>query len=69
LQEWYERTLIWSFYFLPSEYQTNLEFLKQHNLDIKQIVSDVFPLEKINEAFTRRFERQDESLKIVVTMD
>lgn len=69
MQEWYERTMIWSFYFLPSEYRQNLEFIQQHKIDLKKTVSDVFPLEKINEAFIRRFEQQDESLKIVITMD
>jgi threonine dehydrogenase-like Zn-dependent dehydrogenase len=69
LQEWYERTLVWSFYFTPDEYEENVRFIHEHRIDLKQIVSDVFPLERINEAFAQRFDHQDKSLKIVITMD
>lgn len=69
LQEWVERTLVWSFYFTPAEYQENLDFIRDHQIDLKKIVSDVFPLERINEAFEKRFDRQNESLKIVIQMD
>ena len=66
LQEWYERTLVWSFYFTPGEYEKNVEFVRKHNIDLSKIVSDVIPLEKINDAFAKRFDKQAESLKIVV---
>jgi len=69
LQEWYERTLVWSFYFTPMEYKENYKFIKDKNIDLKKVVSDVFPLEKINEAFHKRFEQPDKSLKIVITMN
>ncbi|OGV35579.1 MAG: hypothetical protein A2020_07200 [Lentisphaerae bacterium GWF2_45_14] len=69
LQEWYERTLVWSFYFTPDEYEENLNFVKDNKIDLKKIVSDIFPLERINEAFMKRFEKPNESLKIVITMD
>jgi threonine dehydrogenase-like Zn-dependent dehydrogenase len=68
LQEWYERTLVWSFYFTPSEYEENLRFIKNNKIDLKKIVSDVFPLAEINEAFKKRFENPEESLKIVIEM-
>jgi threonine dehydrogenase-like Zn-dependent dehydrogenase len=69
LQEYYERTLVWSFYFTPAEYEENLKFIKDRQIDLKKIVSDLFPLDKINEAFKKRFENPEESLKIVITMD
>ncbi len=69
MQEWFERTLIWSFYFLPSEYEENIAFLRKHKIDLKKVVSDVFPLDKIAEAFVERFDKQATSLKIVVAMD
>ena len=69
LQEWYERTLVWSFYFTPTEYTENLKFIKDNKIDLKKIVSDVFPLDNINEAFKKRFEQPEDSLKIVITMD
>jgi threonine dehydrogenase-like Zn-dependent dehydrogenase len=67
LQEWYERTLAWSFYFTPDEYEDNLKFIRDNKIDLSKVVTDVFPLEKINEAFAKRFEDQENSLKIVVT--
>jgi threonine dehydrogenase-like Zn-dependent dehydrogenase len=68
LQEWFERTLVWSFYFNPPEYEQNLEFLKKHRIDLKKVISDVYPLEQINAAFQKRFDKQAESMKIVVTL-
>jgi len=67
LQEWFERTMVWSFYFTPAEYTENLAFIKENNIDLTKIVSDVIPLENINQAFQKRFENQEESLKIVIT--
>jgi threonine dehydrogenase-like Zn-dependent dehydrogenase len=69
LQEWYERTLIWSFYFTPAEYGENLKFIRDNKIDLRKVVSDVFPLAEINEAFKKRFEKPEESLKIVIQMD
>jgi threonine dehydrogenase-like Zn-dependent dehydrogenase len=69
LQEWYERTLVWSFYFTPDEYMENLKFIKDNKIDLKKVVSDVFPLDNINEAFKKRFEKPEDSLKIVIKMD
>lgn len=68
LQEWVERTLVWSFYFTPDEFQENLDFIARHKIDLKRVVSDVIPLSRINEAFEKRFEQQDNSLKIVISM-
>ncbi len=68
LPEWYERTLVWSFYFTPSEYGANLKFIIDNNIDLKKIISDVFPLEKINDAFLKRFQYPEKSLKIIVKM-
>lgn len=67
LQEWYERILVWSFYFTPEEYADNLKFIRENNIDLKMVVSDVFPLTEISEAFKKRFEQPEESLKIVIT--
>ena len=69
LQEWYERTLVWSFYFTPTEYEENLKFIRDNKIDLKKIVSDVFLLVKINEAFKKRFEKPEASLKIVIEME
>ncbi len=66
LQEWYERTLVWSFYFTPDEYPDNVKFIKDNNIDLKSIVTDVVALDKINEAFQKRFDKPEESLKIVI---
>lgn len=68
LPEWLERTLVWSFYFTPGEFQENLDFIERHGSDLRQVISEVVPLSRINEAFQRRFEQQDSSLKIVVSM-
>jgi threonine dehydrogenase-like Zn-dependent dehydrogenase len=68
LQEWIERTLVWSFYFTPEEYQENLDFIARHGIDLKKVVSDVIPLSRINEAFQKRFDEQETSLKIVISM-
>jgi len=67
LQEWYERTLVWSFYFTPNEYEDNLKFIRDYKIDLKKVVTDTFSLENINDAFKKRFEKPDESLKIVIT--
>ena len=69
LPEWYERTLVWSFYFTSGEYEENANFIREHNIDLRRIVSDVIPLADIQKAFSKRFERQDESLKIVISME
>jgi threonine dehydrogenase-like Zn-dependent dehydrogenase len=69
LPEYYERTLVWSFYFNPPEYPENLSFLKEGNIDLKPLVSHTFPLEKIQEAFRMRFEQPALSNKIVITME
>jgi len=69
MQEWFERTLVWSFYFNPEEYEMNLKFVKENNIDLKKLVSDTFTLDAINDAFVHRFKHQDKSLKIVITMD
>lgn len=68
LQEWHERKLVWSFYFTPGEFEENIKFLKENKIDLSPVVSDVFELEKIQEAFVKRFEKQDESLKIIIEM-
>ena len=69
LQEYYERTLVWSFYFTPTEYTENLKFIKDNKINLKQIVSDVFSLDNINEAFKKRSDQPKDSLKIVIKMD
>jgi threonine dehydrogenase-like Zn-dependent dehydrogenase len=69
MQEWYERNMIWSFYFTPDEYTENIKFLKDKNIDLKKIISHLIPLKNINDAFRKRFEQPENSLKIVITMD
>ena len=69
LGEYFERSLIWSFYFTPDEFAQNVEFLRGTGIDLRQCVSHIFPLEKIQEAFEMRFEHQELSTKIVITMD
>lgn len=69
LPEYFERTLIWSFYFTPSEYEENIRFIKENNIDLSKIISDVIPFSDIQQAFHKRFDCQDESLKIVVSME
>jgi threonine dehydrogenase-like Zn-dependent dehydrogenase len=69
LQEWVERTLVWSFYFTPGEYAGNIAFLREHAVDVSRIVSDVFPLDRAQEAFVQRFDHQDRTLKTVIVME
>lgn len=69
LPEWYERNLVWSFYFLPEEYEDNIQSVRSAKTDIAKVISHRIPLEDINEAFRLRFECQDESSKIVITMN
>lgn len=68
LPEWHERTLVWSFYFTPDEYAENIAFVQKHRIDVRQVVSDVVPLERIDEAFRKRFDDPAHSLKIVIAM-
>ena len=69
LPEYIERTLVWSFYFTPNEYAENVEFIRSHKIDLGKVVSDVMPLDEIRQAFHKRFECRDESLKIVIAME
>lgn len=69
LPEWVERTLVWSFYFTPNEYEENVRFVKENDLDLKAVVTNTYPLDQIGDAFRERFERPEESLKIVITID
>ena len=69
LPEWLERTMVWSFYFTPDEYADNVRFLQEHRIDLRRVVSDVFPLDRIGEAFAKRFADREHSTKIVITMD
>ncbi len=66
LPEWWERSLVWSFYFNPGEYEPNLEFLRTHRIDLRPVVSDVTPFAEINSAFAKRFEHPEASLKVVI---
>jgi threonine dehydrogenase-like Zn-dependent dehydrogenase len=69
LRENFERNLVWSFYFTPAEYEKNLKFIKDQRIKISEVISDVYPLDKINDAFTKRFEQQENSLKVVIVND
>lgn len=61
--------MVWSFYFTPDEYADNVRFLQEHRIDLRRVVSDVFPLDRIGEAFAKRFADREHSTKIVITMD
>ena len=69
LPEWMERGLAWSFCFTPAEYSENIRFIAEHKIDLRQAVSDVFPLDEINAAFEKRFTDPEHSTKIVISMD
>lgn len=63
-----ERAVIGSFYFTPSEYEENLRLVAGGRISLDRLVSHVYPLEEINEAFAMRFKRPNESLKVVVRL-
>ncbi|MPN01638.1 Hydroxylamine reductase [bioreactor metagenome] len=69
LPEWQERTLVWSFYFTPGEYAENVKFLKDHGIDLGKVITDTYPLDRINDAFEKRFTDPEHSIKIVITME
>ena len=69
MEEYVERTLVWSFYFTPNEYEENMKFIRDHKIDLKQVVTDVVPIDQINEGFLKRFDHQDTSLKVVISME
>ena len=68
LPEWQERNMIWSFYFNKKEYYENLDFISRHKINLKKVISHVFGLDKINTAFSMRFDHPAETMKIVISM-
>jgi len=69
MPEYVERSMIWSFYFTPNEFEENMKFIRDHHIDLGKVVTDVVPLDRINEGFLKRFEKQSESLKVVISME
>jgi threonine dehydrogenase-like Zn-dependent dehydrogenase len=63
-----ERQVIGSFYFAPSEYEQNLRLVTEGRIALDRLVSHVYPLERINEAFAMRFQSPNDSLKVVVSL-
>ena len=69
MPEYMERTLVWSFYFTPNEYEDNIKFIRDHHIDLSKIVTDIVPLDRINEGFLKRFDYQSQTLKVVISME
>lgn len=69
MPEYIERSLVWSFYFTPNEYEENMKFIRDHHIDLSKIVTDIVPLDRINEGFLKRFDYQSQSLKVVISME
>ena len=69
MPEYMERSLVWSFYFTPNEFEDNMKFIRDHHIDLSRIITDVVPLDRINEGFLKRFDHQNESLKVVISME
>ena len=69
MPEYMERTLVWSFYFTPNEYEDNMKFIRDHHIDLSKIVTHIVPLDRINEGFLKRFDYQSQSLKVVISME
>ena len=63
-----ERQVLGSFYFHPLEYEENLRILSAGFINLERLVSHVYPLEKINEAFEMRFGHPERSLKVVIAL-
>jgi threonine dehydrogenase-like Zn-dependent dehydrogenase len=53
-------------YFGRSEYKTNVELVKNGSIKLKPIITHVFPLDQIQEAFFTRFKKKDSSMKVIV---
>ena len=69
IPEYVERTLVWSFYFTPNEYEENMKFIRDNQIDLSKIVTDIVPFDRINEGFLKRFDYQSQSLKVVISME
>ena len=63
-----ERQVIGTFYFPRMEYEENLKLVADGRINLERLVSHVYPLERINEAFEARFGHPDDSLKVVITL-
>jgi L-iditol 2-dehydrogenase len=63
-----ERQVVGTFYFPRLDYEENLKLVTSGLINLQRLVSHVFPLESINEAFETRFAHPDESLKVVITL-
>ena len=63
-----ERQVLGTFYFPRMDYEDNLKIVSGGFINLERLVSHVYPLEKINEAFEMRFSHADASLKVVITL-
>ena len=53
-------------YFAKSEYKPNVEFVKSGCIKLKPIITHIFPLDQIQEAFVKRFKQKDLAMKVVI---
>lgn len=56
-------------YFAKEDYASNVELVKSGRIKLRPIITHVYPLERIQEAFETRFKHPDEAIKVVVTRD
>jgi len=61
-----ERQIIGTFYFPRTDYEENIRIVRSGLINLKRLVSHVYPFEEINEAFEMRFKNPDKCLKVVI---
>jgi len=54
-------------YFAKGDYPSNVELVKSGRIELRPIITHVFPLDRIQEAFETRFKHPERAIKVVVT--
>lgn len=54
-------------YFAKGDYASNVELVKSGRIELRPIITHVFPLDRIQEAFETRFKHPERAIKVVVT--
>jgi len=54
-------------YFAKADYASNVELVRSERIKLRPIITHVFPLERIQEAFETRFKHPEQAIKVVVS--
>jgi len=54
-------------YFAKGDYPSNVELVKSGRIELRPIITHIFPLDRIQEAFETRFKHPERAIKVVVT--